>query len=125
MLLSCSVKGVEKTHCKGVVQAVKAVSTIVHDIETVDIMKALQRLKAVVLTHVSSNLTQSLQLDLAQSVPIYSVRSGPICPNLFIHSFISAISIALLQVLYYSEALPTTARILYRSFTPKRTGNCR
>jgi len=21
--------------------------------------------------------------------------------------------------------LPTTARILYRSFTPKRTGNCR
>src|SRR6218665_1265447 len=42
------------------------------------------------------------------------------------HSFIhSAISIAPLQVLYYSEALPTTARILYRSFTPKRTGNCR
>src|SRR6218665_2930810 len=39
----------------------------------------------------------------------------------FIHS---AISIAPLQVLYYSEALPTTARILYRSFTPKRTGNC-
>src|SRR6218665_853236 len=31
----------------------------------------------------------------------------------FIHS---AISIAPLQVLYYSEALPTTARILYRSF---------
>src|SRR6218665_2185492 len=43
-----------------------------------------------------------------------------------IHSFIhSAISIAPLQVLYYSEALPTTARILHRSFTPKRTGNCR
>ena len=41
---------------------------------------------------------------------------------IFIHS---AISIAPLQVLYYSEALPTTARILYRSFTPKRTGNCR
>src|SRR6218665_2383550 len=39
--------------------------------------------------------------------------------------FISAISIAPLQVLYYSEALPTTARILYRSFTPKRIGNCR
>ena len=40
----------------------------------------------------------------------------------FIHSghFYSA-----LQVLYYSEALPTTARTLYRSFTPKRTGNCR
>src|SRR6218665_1856567 len=38
----------------------------------------------------------------------------------FIHSFILAISIAPLQVLYLSEALPTTARILYRSFTPKR-----
>src|SRR6218665_1293877 len=38
-----------------------------------------------------------------------------------IHSFILAISIAPLQVLYYSEALPTTARILYLSFTPKRT----
>src|SRR6218665_886301 len=38
-----------------------------------------------------------------------------------IHSFIHlAISIAPLQVFYYSEALPTTARILYRSFTPKR-----
>jgi len=44
----------------------------------------------------------------------------------FIHSFIlSAISIAPLQVLYYSEALSTTARILHRSFTPNRTGNCR
>ena len=31
--------------------------------------------------------------------------------SLFIHSFIPAISIAPLQVLYYSEALPTTARI--------------
>src|SRR6218665_1599855 len=29
-----------------------------------------------------------------------------------IHSFIPAISIALLQVIIYSEALPTTARIL-------------
>src|SRR6218665_1277595 len=37
-----------------------------------------------------------------------------------IHSFIPAISIAPLQVLYHSETLPTTARILYRSFTPKR-----
>src|SRR6218665_3326271 len=36
----------------------------------------------------------------------------------FIHSFIPAISIAPLQVLYHSEALPTTARILYLSFTP-------
>ena len=39
----------------------------------------------------------------------------------FIHSFILTISIAPLQVLYYSGALPTTARILYWSFTPKRT----
>jgi len=36
-----------------------------------------------------------------------------------------AIPIAPLQVHYYSEALPTTARILYRSFTPMRTGNCK
>src|SRR6218665_2360810 len=42
-----------------------------------------------------------------------------------LHSFTPAIYIAPLQVLYHSEALPTTARILYRSFTPKRTGNCR
>jgi len=42
-----------------------------------------------------------------------------------IRSFIPAISIAPLQVLYYSEVLWTTVRILYRSFTPKRTGNCR
>ena len=41
------------------------------------------------------------------------------------HSFIPAISIAPLQVLCYWEALPTTVRILYRSFTPRRTGNCR
>ena len=41
-----------------------------------------------------------------------------------IHSFILAIFVAPLKVLYYSEALPTTARILYRSFSPKRTGNC-
>src|SRR6218665_3016866 len=40
-----------------------------------------------------------------------------------VHSFIPAISIAPLQVLYYSEALPTTLRILYRSFTPKRTAS--
>src|SRR6218665_89225 len=42
--------------------------------------------------------------------------------NLFIHS---TISVSPLKVHYYSEALPTSARILYRSFTPKRTGNCR
>jgi len=43
----------------------------------------------------------------------------------FIHSFILAIYKAPLQVHYYSEALSTTALILYRSFTSKRTGNCR
>src|SRR6218665_1690898 len=37
------------------------------------------------------------------------------------HSFTLTISIAPLQVHYYSEALPTTARILYQSFTLKRT----
>src|SRR6218665_3427251 len=37
-------------------------------------------------------------------------------PPVFIHSFIPGISIAPLQVLYYSEGLPTTARILYRRF---------
>src|SRR6218665_2945804 len=47
-----------------------------------------------------------------------------LCVRLSHHSFIhSAISIAPLQVLYNSEALPTTARILYRSFTPKRTSS--
>src|SRR6218665_681918 len=43
----------------------------------------------------------------------------------FIHLFIPAISISPLQVLYHSEAFPTTAWILYWSFTPKHTGNCR
>src|SRR6218665_3775402 len=84
----------------------------------------------------------TLQQILLCSIPmpfsrIFSVLS--LCPSeessLFypytlqqifsVHLFIPAISIAPLQVLYYSEALPTTARILYRSFTPKRTGNCR
>ena len=46
------------------------------------------------------------------------------CTRMY-YSFIPAISIAPLQVLHHSEALPTTAQIVYRSFTPKRTGNCR
>jgi len=46
-------------------------------------------------------------------------------PIHILHSFILAIFIAPLQVLYYSEELPTTSRILYRSFMPKHTGNCR
>src|SRR6218665_221468 len=54
------------------------------------------------------------------SLPSVLTSSGP-----HIHSFIPAISIAPLQVLYLSEALPTTAPTLYRSFTPKRTGNSR
>src|SRR6218665_143231 len=36
------------------------------------------------------------------------------------HSFIQAISIAPLQVQFHLEVLPTTARILRRSFVPKR-----
>ena len=65
------------------------------------------------------------------SVNLFKINFNLFCmlaykiTTMFIHSFILAISIAPLQVLYYSEALPTTARILYRSFTPKRTGNCR
>ena len=75
------------------------------------------------------------------SLPFYSIGlpfcPSPICPYHFVqyhfvvpffsstilsgkyevaYSFIPAISIAPLQVLYYSEALPTTARILHRSF---------
>src|SRR6218665_3754606 len=38
----------------------------------------------------------------------------------FTYSFIQTISIAPLQVHYYTEALPVTARILNRSFTSKR-----
>ena len=41
----------------------------------------------------------------------------------FIHSFVWAFVIAPLQD-FYSEALPTTARTLNRSFTPKRMSNC-
>src|SRR6218665_2222199 len=51
---------------------------------------------------------RSLRVFLAQP-------SLPKC----IHSFIHTISIAPLQVLYYSQALPT-ARILCRNFPPKR-----
>ena len=57
---------------------------------------------------------------------VYLSSSLSVFVFIFIHSFIPAISIAPLQVIYYSEALPTTARTLYRSFTPKRTAsNCR
>ena len=47
------------------------------------------------------------QVNSVKSVPVFLIM-------MFfsrIHSFIPAISIAPLQVLYYSEALPTTARI--------------
>src|SRR6218665_2829608 len=50
---------------------------------------------------------------------VYSVLPVSTFSFSFIHSCILAISIEPLQVLYCSEALPTTARILYRSFTPK------
>src|SRR6218665_2280737 len=61
---------------------------------------------------VGANVHQQLNVQYAKATDVHS----------FIHS---AISIAPLPVLYYSEALMTTARILYRSFTPKCTGNCR
>src|SRR6218665_1168273 len=67
--------------------------------------------------------------NIIRFVSIFTQKSRDEVPVGFlwkcIHSFIPAVSIAPLQVLYPSEALPTTARILYRSFTPKRTGNCR
>src|SRR6218665_3777638 len=44
-----------------------------------------------------------------------------LCMAFFIHSFIPAISIAPLHVLYYSEALPTTARIGYCIGVSRRT----
>src|SRR6218665_4182333 len=61
------------------------------------------------------------------SIPAWSAEWSATDVHSFIHSghFYSAHSIAPIQVLYYSEALPTIARILYRRFTPKRTGNCR
>src|SRR6218665_3900597 len=64
------------------------------------------------------SFSSSFQLEL---IP----PRGGVSQCIQFNSFNLAISIAPLQVLYYSEALPTTARILYRSFTPKRTGNCR
>ena len=72
-----------------------------------------------------------LQMIYLQSS--FALLGSQVCPErswgslfvIIIYSFILAISIAPLQVLYHSEALPTTARILYRSFTPQRTGNCR
>ena len=56
--------------------------------------------------------------------PLWDYYKGAFAPHILlkVHSFILTNSIAPLQVHYYSEALPTTARILYRSFTPKRTG---
>src|SRR6218665_2360611 len=66
-----------------------------------------------------------MQLPDSLAMHRWNERFNPKKITYYIHSFIPAISIAPLQVLYYSEALPTTARILYRSFTPKRTGNCR
>src|SRR6218665_686112 len=67
-----------------------------------------------------------MSFAVSDKVVLLSTQCSRIPPHhSFIHSFIPAISIAPLQVLYYSEALLTTARILYRSFMPKRTGNCR
>jgi len=55
---------------------------------------------------------------------IFLLRSGQDA-FIHIHSFILAVSTAPDQVHYYSEALQTSARIMYRSFTPKFTGNCK
>ena len=65
------------------------------------------------------------------SLRLLNASFNKVCASDFIQSiviklssFFLAISIAPLQVPYYSEALPTTARVLYRSFMLKRTGNC-
>src|SRR6218665_1169237 len=72
--------------------------------------KVLQSLCFLLLNPLVTQFTLWLFYFLSSSLPIHS----------FIHSFIPAISIVPLQVLYHSKALPTTARILYRSFMPKR-----
>ena len=96
-----------------------------------------QRLSQPMQTHAVTDKEEGLQRDI--KFGSNTITSNMIIINInedkgqwrslfihsFIHSFIPAISIAPLQVLYYSEALPTTARILYRCSTPKRTGNCR
>ena len=67
------------------------------------------------------NLLWSLRPDRHQYT--FAVNCAPsmqletIAQMMLLHSFIPGISIAPLQVLYYSEALRSTARILYRSFT--------
>ena len=84
---------------------------------------------APIATDSQSNLTTCLSLSTSpsgMSPTKYTLTPQVLQQGEYQYSFIhSAISIAPLQVLYYSEALPTTARILYRSFTPMRTSNCR
>src|SRR6218665_2402441 len=69
----------------------------------------------------SVRISQSIHCNITSNQAVVSLFEN----TAFIHSFILAISIVPLQVHYYSEALPTTARMLYRSYTPKRTGNCK
>src|SRR6218665_2330376 len=85
-----------------------------------------QRLSQPMQTHAVTDKEEGLQRDI--KFGSNTITSNMIIINInedkgqwrslfihsFIHSFIPAISIAPLQVLYYSEALPTTARILYR-----------
>src|SRR6218665_2434008 len=75
-------------------------------------------LLVVFLVHVSKIITLTLKIlniSITTFVSDGFVIRGSL-PVSFIHSFIPPISIAPLQVLYYSEALLTTARVLYRSF---------
>jgi len=46
------------------------------------------------------------------------------CLSMIIHSFIQAISIALPQVLYYSEAIPTQQKYCAGISRRSATGNC-
>ena len=87
-------------------------------------MCALTKTSARMVSHVRKC---SIRLRNFACCLLHTYMLAHIHTYMHIHSFILilAISIAPLQVLYYSEALPTTARTLYQSFTPKRTSKCR
>ena len=77
-------------------------------------------LKAGIITYMSCHNAVNVVNPRYSQTSLTSLSINNTC-NPFIHSFILAISIVPIQVLYYSEAVPTTARILYWSFTAKRT----
>src|SRR6218665_2628340 len=79
--------------------------------ESILVLKSLKYIKNMPRINGNTLLNPNPQLfRLPEKFWLYNVM----------HSFTLAISMAPLQAHYYSEALLTTARILYRSFTPKR-----